>query len=565
MEFEMPETLEGLGRTELTELVEAAKTAFRTLYTDEAGEGNIASEEGLAKLTELGENIDALEDSLAVVVEAEGERAAKADALAEKALGGEDEDGEDDPDEPKGAEQTSEDDDKPAEDDDSAEAEAEAKKERELVTASAKRRKTSFRSLKDQRQQDQVPDEKLGGYLMAASVPGHKDGHVSSVDLAEAFDRMASGSMVRSMRQESYGTGKHASSLGTLSRNFPERLTGSDRASITAALDEATNERNLPGNSLTAASGWCAPSETVYDFLALPRAGDFISVPEITINRGGIQFPVQPDFGMAFAEQGFLYTEAEWIVNEEDETFEKPCFEVPCPGFEEIRLSAIGLCITAGILQQKGFPEAVRVYIDGIMQAHQHRINSYTINAIVAGSTAVTIPAGTEGAWASLLNSIELAIVDTRTRQRIASTENLEVILPVHAKAILRADLSARYKIRVDELNDAALLAHFALRGAAVQFVSDWQVGDAGQPGADTPITSWPETIKFVVYPAGTWFRSMQDVIEVGNLYDQAQLKQNRFTALFTEDAIAVGKRGIVSRIYTVPTLIGEQTAIAAG
>lgn len=49
-----------------------------------------------------------------------------------------------------------------------------------------------------------------------------------------------------------------------------------------------------------------------------------------------------------------------------------------------------------------------------------------------------------------------------------------------------------------------------------------------------------------------TGVRSMTDVIEVGNLYDQAQLKRNKFTALFTEDGIAVGKRGIESRKVTV-------------
>ena len=54
------------------------------------------------------------------------------------------------------------------------------------------------------------------------------------------------------------------------------------------------------------------------------------------------------------------------------------------------------------------------------------------------------------------------------------------------------------------------------------------------------------------MYPSGTWFRSLTDVIEVGNLYDQAQLKRNKFTALFTEDGIAVGQRGIESRVYTV-------------
>lgn len=561
MPFTMPDTLEGLDRNELTTLTEQATAEFRELYSAETADGAVASPEGLERLEELGAHIDALEQRLAEVAADEQGRAEAAQALADRVLA--EPEGEDAP-----AEQA-EGEDAPAEqaEDEGAEPVAEQEQERELVTASARRERTSFRALGTS-DADRVPERAHRGYRMAPSVPGALSGYVTSAELGEAYDRMASGGLVRSLRQETYGSGKHAATLGTLARDFPAEFTAQDTDSLVAAVDHATSEKRLPGGSLVAAAGdaggWCSPSETVYDFLGIPTTGDLLDLPDIQVNRGGIRFPVQPDFGLAFTTPGFLYTEAEAVANYEDAEFEKPCFEVPCVGFDEVRLDAVGLCVTAGILQQKGFPEVVATYIDGIMKAHVHRLNSYTIGKVVEGSTEVDLTSGW-GAWANLVNAVELAITDTRTRNRIPTSQSLEVILPTWAEPVMRADLSARYKIDLDQMTDARIRAHFAARGAAVQFVTDWQIGEAGQPGAETPITEWPGEIQFVVYPAGTWFRSQQDVIEVGNLYDQAQLRRNRFTALFTEDAVAVGKRGLDSRLYTVPLRVGALAGDTGG
>lgn len=553
--FDMPETLEGLSVADLDALKAEATEVFKTKYAEATADGRTPTDAELAELEGLNQAVDTIEAAAAEVRAEEDARTEKAEALRAKLMGDATDTDEVEGDE---AEETDED----VTTDATAEVDDATAEVDEQVAVAASAATSKFAGIAKRRgNSGKVPaaKAKIDGFLMSQSVPKAKAGFVDTSDLAVAFDNMQSGSLVRSLRQEKHGEARVASSLGTLPRHIPDHLMGRDEDSLTAAIERATDETLLKSDagegSLLAAAGWCAPSETTYEFLGIPDAGDLLDLPEVGIARGGLRFPIQPDFGMAFTDKGFLYTEAEAIAQSED----KPCFEVPCVGFDEVRLDAIGLCITAGILQQKGYPEVVKLYIDGILKAHQHRISSYSVQKLVAGSIAVTIPAAqTMGAASALLNSVELAIEDVRTRNRIPRTQTLEVVLPTWANPAMRADLAYRRGVKVQEVSDADLAAAFALRSAKVQYVSDWQTGSAGQPGAapgetgSTAITKFPGTIDFLVYPAGTWFRSLTDVIEVGNLYDQSQLKRNKFTALFTEDGIAVGKRGFESRKYTV-------------
>ena len=74
--------------------------------------------------------------------------------------------------------------------------------------------------------------------------------------------------------------------------------------------------------------------------------------------------------------------------------------------------------------------------------------------------------------------------------------------------------------------------------------------------------------ISWTEIPAGTWFRSMSNVIELGVMYPKEQLQVNRFTRMFTEDAIAVGKRCGESVLVTIPLdvtgAIGQREYLAA-
>ncbi|QKY79956.1 virion structural protein [Gordonia phage Clawz] len=566
--FAVPDDLSEYSLDQLRELRTQGEAEFRAKFDEYTGDGKVATQAQLDELEAIGQGLDTVTAAIETAEADEQKRADAAEELRSKYAA---DDSTDETDEDESDDDEDEDDDQ---DDDTTDADADSDQddadaeERTSVAASAGRRRTSFAGASRKKgNASKVPSSKKhSGFLMSRSVPKHVDGYVDAFALAKASDELQTNSVVRGLRSDPSGAAQHMMTLGHLARQFPKELFATDEVSLTAAIERATDEKLLPGKSLTAAAGWCSPSQIIYDFLDIPDAQDLYDLPEVSVERGGIRFPVQPDFGIAFQDQGFMFTEAELLAQTED----KPCFEVPCTGFDELRLGAVGLCITAGILQQKGYPEAVKLYIDGLLVAHQHRISSWSIQKVRSGSTPIAIPADSVmGAYGALLNSVELAVVDIQTRNRLPSTTTIEFVMPVYAKAILRADLAYRRGVNLEQVTDQALEQHFTMRKARVQYVSDYQTGGTGQPGTapgedgSTAFVRWPNEIEFLAYPAGTWFRSLQDVIEVGNLYDQAQLKKNKFTALFTEDAIGVAKRGIDSRRYTVPLAVNGAVGAA--
>src|SRR3546814_12107088 len=69
-----------------------------------------------------------------------------------------------------------------------------------------------------------------------------------------------------------------------------------------------------------------------------------------------------------------------------------------------------GLCLTAGLLQARGYPEIIARVLRGALIGHDHRLNANIIQKMVDGSTAITMPANLAGATAPLLTSIELQV-----------------------------------------------------------------------------------------------------------------------------------------------------------
>ena len=361
--------------------------------------------------------------------------------------------------------------------------------------------------------------------------------------------------------------------VSTLERSVEEI---EDPHALVAAINKATslvNGQRVTAESLTAAGGWCAPSEQLYDFCDVPDAVDLVSLPEITINRGGVRWPVEPDLSEIFESFEFFFTEPELEATDPvtgEPTAIKECVEIPCPeDFDEIRLNAVGWCVEAGILQEQGWPELIEWFMRSLTQEHLRALSRRSILNIVAGSGAAKVipPTSVMGSVASVLNSLALMATNIRLKRGLSRTATIEGIAPSWFFEVLRADLAFREGTDTFAVSDAQILGWLTARNIALQFVGDWQTRAAGLPGnLDTLV--WPSTVQLVLYPAGTWFRSMSNVIELGVMYPKEQLQVNRFTRMFTEDAIAVGKRCGESVLVTVPLdvtgAIGQREYLAA-
>src|SRR5690606_4779836 len=227
----------------------------------------------------------------------------------------------------------------------------------------------------------------------------------------------------------------------------------------------------------------------------------------------------------------------------------KPCYHVECPPFEEARLNVAGLCITAGLLQARGYPEAIARTIRGALVAHDHKMAARRVNAVAAGSDAVAMPAAQVGATAPLRTAAELQVHHYRYVHRVSRSATLEAVVPLWTHGALRADLARRLGVDMISVPNSRINAWFAERGVAPQFVYNWQdmTGDAAE------FTAWPNEVEFLLYPAGAWVAGSGDVITLDTIYDSVNLGTNDYTALFTEESWLVARMGPESRRVAVP------------
>lgn len=582
-DLEIPENLSDLSAADLGDLRSKAVDAFQTLYA-----GGEFTDEDLATLGTLTEGIEALSAEISTREQAAAERAAKAAEMAAKV-------GADKP-----APAADDEDDAPAEEkaeaeEDIAEAQAEKKAAEEAekkkakaaaadvepaaevdaepvteaVTAAAPRGPIKLSGIRRHvhtpapaiTEETSVEDTAPKARMTVADVPGFAaDSDASFEDLAVALDRRLqgfnSGAYAAAARAGRAMSERH--SLAVVRKAFDERATVGTPESAEAAMAFAVNEKNLPGGSLVAAGGWCAPSETVYDLLEDESRDGLISLPEINVTRGGIKFTKGPKFADLYAAPSFNFTEEEAKAGKylpdaaaqgANKVGAKPVYNVPCTEFEEVRLSAAGLHIQAGLLQQRGYPELVARTIRGALVAHEHKMSERIIASMERQSTAVSMDAGQIGAAAPILTAIELQVEHYRYAQRLSRSTTLEAVFPYWVHGAIRTDLSRREGVDLIDIPDGRIDAWFRSRGVNAQFVYDWQ-GITGDAGA---FKTWPGSIKFLLYSAGTFVKGSQDVITLDTVYDSVLLGQNDYTALFTEEGYLVAKRGHDARVVTVP------------
>lgn len=581
-DLEIPENLTDLSAEDLGDLRSKAVDAFQTLYA-----GGEFTDEDLATLGTLTEGIEALSAEISAREQAAAERAAKAAEMAAK-VGA---------DKPAPAPADDDEDDTPAEERAEAEADiAEAEAEKAAAEESEKKAKAAAADVEPAAEVDAAPGAvtaaaprgplKLSGIrrhvhtpapaiteetsvedtapkarMTVADVPGFAaDSDASFEDLAVALDRRLqgfnSGAYAAAARAGRAMSERHG--LAVVRKSFDERATVNSPESADAAMAFAVNEKNLPGGSLVAAGGWCAPSETVYDLLEGESRDGLISLPEINVTRGGIKFTKGPKFADLYAAPSFNFTEEEAkagkyaptsATDPTNKVDAKPVYKVPCTEFEEVRLSAAGIHIQANLLQQRGYPELVARTIRGALVAHEHKMSERIIASMERQSTAVSMDSGQIGAAAPILTAIELQVEHYRYAQRLSRSTTLEAVFPYWVHGAIRTDLSRREGVDLIDINDARIDAWFRSRGVNPQFVYDWQAltGDA------SAFKAWGASLKFLLYSAGTFVKGGQDVITLDTVYDSALLGQNDYTALFTEEGYLVAKRGHDARVVTVP------------
>lgn len=330
-------------------------------------------------------------------------------------------------------------------------------------------------------------------------------------------------------------------------------------------VQAASKESRLSGGSLTAAGGWCSPSETLYDLCTIESTDGLWDLPEVQASRGGLSFTKGPSFQDIYDLGGFLQTEAQAEAGTT-----KDCWDVECPPFQEVRLDAIGLCIRAGILTNSTYPELIRRYLEGAIIAQQHRVTADLITRAQTITGAAVSVADVFQNAVSLLSALELVAEGERQRWRLPFSATLEVVLPRWVRAAIRADLANRTGVDLTNVTDQVIDAHFATRGLRVQFIYNYQpltirtgAGTSGSPYVSVPATDYPDTVEALMYPAGTFVKLTNDVINLDAVYDSTGLSTNTYTALFAEEGIALANTCFEARRVSIPFAVSGLTGAA--
>lgn len=523
MDFEIPEDLTPLKGEDLASTLTGARAAAKAVNSIDDDE---FTDENLARLEALTDLIEALEAKQAAEVEATEKRAAaraKAASLTAEPEAKE--------------EETEEVEDSVAEPEEEVEetpADEEAE-EKTLITASGtptKKEKTRVvKRAAAAVTAPEIPNQALPVITAAADAPSA--GYSMGAVLKDLED-VTKGAMERfqAMPRGKVGNVQNRYGVAHITKQRSDGLTLDNYRSVQDLIQAASVESRLPGGSLTAAGGWCAPSETVYDLCSIESTDGLWDLPEVQVTRGGLNFTKGPSFEDFYA---YAVTAFQTEAQAEAGTV-KVCIPVECPEFEDVRLDAAYVCISAGILTNAAYPELIRRYIEGTLIAQRHAVSAKMIAAAEAiTGAAISIP----DVWAnalSVLHALELVAEGERERFRMARSATLEVLLPYWVRPALRADLANRTGVDMVNVTDAMLDSFFSNRGIRVQWLYNYQSLDV-TPGV---ATDYPETLEMIMYPAGTFVMLTDDVIRLDAVYDSTGLSTNTYTALFAEEGVAL-------------------------
>lgn len=413
--------------------------------------------------------------------------------------------------------------------------------------------------------------------IAAADIATYPTGTVLTMqDVGRAFEERVRA--YPSASRGGRGTGRMQHALARIRRDFDSKQVVNEGDSHEQAFGKirTTADSWAKDQSLVAANGWCAPSEPDYSICSPITMDGLLNLPEMVLRRGGLLHNQGLDFTDFFGGDTVLPITGYNILTEAQVISDtaKTCIEIPCPSFVDDRLNVAALCLTSSLLQNRGYPEFVSEFTQGAIASMAHLVNREVINEIATGSTAVVLtavdPWATDGTfYSNMLSAVEFAIKDMRYAYRTSMSQVFDVILPYWVLGGMRSDYIRQNARVTDDLADAAIASQFAMRGARVQWVYDWQ--DAFNPGAiaatnqlghATPPFNYPTTTQFMVWLPGTWVLGRQDVIRLDTVYDAANLQQNLVTQLFMEDGFKPMRMCQLSRLYTIPTCANGKTGL---
>jgi hypothetical protein len=195
------------------------------------------------------------------------------------------------------------------------------------------------------------------------------------------------------------------------------------------------------------------------------------------------------------------------------------------------------------------------------MAAHARAAETALLDGIAAGSTQVTA-AEIAGVTASLFPAMLAAAAGIRSHYRMASDATLRTLLPAWSKDLLKADI-VRQPFDKFQLSDAEMFAIIRSFNIEPSFYLDGETGGGQVFGAQSAgaILGFPSTVKWFIFPEGTWLYLDGGTLELGLVRDSTLNATNSYQ-IFGETWENVAKVGVVS--YEVTSTVHDTGALSA-
>lgn len=320
-------------------------------------------------------------------------------------------------------------------------------------------------------------------------------------------------------------------------------------AAVEFAVKAYKEDRGFEANkSITAAGGWCAPSQTVYNIPGIETVNGILTLPEVTIEHGGIQFTKGPDYATVTADSSTHFLQNE---SQAESGTTKALYDIECPEFDEARLDAIGFGFRAGILTKAAWPELIGRYEQILTTGFEHFKNRDLIGRVVADLGTALTPSSIGSAFVDSLNALSSQALRLRYRYSLSDTQVIDGFAPIWLKEVFKDDLA--YQGQQDRLSvtDAQLDAWLSNRHISLQWVYDWQDSTFV---TSTPALTFPTTAQVGLYVPGSFVKGSADVISLDAIYDTAGITTNTYTGMFMEEGVLVYNPVASGVLVTLPT-----------
>lgn len=383
---------------------------------------------------------------------------------------------------------------------------------------------------------------------------------------AAGVDRQRVGSEFRTTRELGEALAKSADGLGaggkatvataSFATQMPYVAPGNGPGNW-MVMDKVRKDA-IRGEAITAAGGFCAPGQPIYDFFSVSASDGLLNLPSIVSERGALEYPVSPGVADLLSQEGIgnQHSNADDIA-----ATAKPLYTPACVETLSCEIDGYSTRLQFGNFAAKFYPEFVAHLTSESMITHDNKVDIALLAAIDGLATDVDAAGAlVGGTWVTVTQTLLWYAAWYRGKWRTSTTLPIDVLLPAYVRDALVADWIARNGTNEPNVGFGAVDRFFELANLRPQWLQNLNpiediVGADRFPAADV-----------YLFAPGTIVRQTAAELDLGVVRDTTTNAGNNFqTFVETFDGICFPGNELV-KVTGIPICptggTGEQVSI---